>query len=118
MCDLLERDAGRLQIQFRTAALKFRMIDDANTHTIYVKYEEEVDGWLQELRFHPNRELLRKLQRYSVTVYNHQFNAMLGRGDIEEVSSGFYAQCNSKIYDDKLGLLVGEIELTPGNSVL
>ena len=118
MQDLLERDAGRLQIQFRTAALKFRMIDDANTHTIYVKYEEEVDGWLQELRFHPNRELLRKLQRYSVTVYDRQFNAMLDRGDIEEVSSGFYAQCNSNVYDDKLGLLVGEIELTPGNSVL
>ena len=118
MCDLLERDAGRLQIQFRTAALKFRMIDDANTHTIYVRHGKEVDKWLEELRFHPNRELFRKLQRYSVTVYNHQFDAMLARGDIEEVSPGFYAQCNSEIYHDKLGFLTGEIELEPVNSVL
>ncbi len=118
MYALLERDAGRLQIQFRTAALKFRMIDDDNTHTIYVRHGKEVDDWLKELGFHPNRELLRKLQRYSVTVYNHQFNAMLARGDIEEVSSGFYAQCNSEIYHDKLGLLTGEIELAPSNSVL
>ena len=117
MQDLLERDAGRLQIQFRTAAHKFRMIDDANTHTVYVRYGEETDGWLEELKFHVNRELLRKLQRYSVTVYNYQFDAMFVRGDIEEVSQGFYAQSGGGIYDDKLGLLVGEIELTPGMSV-
>ena len=117
MYELLERDAGRLQIQFRTAALKFRMIDDANTHTLYVRYGEKTDDWLEQLKFHPSRELLRKLQRYSVTVYNHQFDAMLSRGDIEEVYSGFYAQSGGGTYDEKLGLLVGKIELTPGNSV-
>lgn len=116
--NLLERDAGQLEIQFRTAALKFRMIDDTNTHTVYVEYGENAGKLLKKLKFAPNRELLRKLQRYSVTVYNQQFVAMLARGDIEEVYSGFYAQSGGGIYDDKLGLQVGETVLTPSNSVL
>lgn len=118
MHNLLERDARRLQIQFRTAAYKFRMIDDSNTHTVYVRYGKEVDDWLVELKFHPSKELLRKLQRYSVTVYDYQFNAMLAKGDIEEISAGYYAQSGGGIYDDQLGLLTGEIELTLSNSVL
>ena len=117
MRDLLERDAGRLQIQFRTAAHEFRMIDDSNTHTVYVRYGKKTDDLLEALKFHPNRELLRKLQRYSVMIYNHQFNAMLTRGDLEEVSSGYYVQSGGGIYDVKLGLLVGEREYAPSDLV-
>lgn len=120
--ELLKRDADRLQIQFRTAAQKFRMIDNTNMHTVYVRYGKDTDSWLERLRYHPNRDLLKKLQRYTVTIYAHHFKEMCAKGDIEEIYSGFYAQTdhgdyNNKIYDNNIGLVVGDVKINASDLV-
>jgi CRISPR-associated endonuclease/helicase Cas3 len=114
----LQKDAESLQIQFRTAAQQFRIIDDRETVSVFVRYNKEVDQWLGLLAKQPERWILRKLQRYAVTIYRYQFDAMLHRGDLEEIAPGFYAQSGSGIYHDALGLQTEEPELTPYNTVI
>ncbi len=105
----LQKDAEYCQMQFRTAAQGFRMIDDEETVSVFVRYGEEgseIDRWLSLLAKQPERWLLRKLQRYTVSIYRHQHQALLRRGEIEEIAPGFYAQSESGIYHDSLGLII------------
>lgn len=114
----LQQSAREGQIQFRTAAQRFRMIDDKDTVPIFVRYGEG-DSLINILgNGEPQRWLLRKLQRFTVTLYRYQFEAMLNRGDVQEICKGFYAQSDSGVYCDDLGLMVEQPELTPVNSVI
>jgi CRISPR-associated endonuclease/helicase Cas3 len=114
----LQQTAREGQIQFRTAAQRFKMIDDKDTVPVFVRYREG-DTLINILsKGQPYRELLRKLQRFTVTIYRYQFEAMLNRGDIQEICKGFYAQSGSGVYSDDLGLMVEQPALTPINSVI
>ncbi len=117
----LQKNADACQIQFRTAAQKFRLIDDQETVSVFVRYGEEnseVDYWLTQLAKKPERWLLRKLQRYSVSLYHYQHQALLNQGGIEEISPGYFAQSKSNIYSDSTGLRIELLELTPQNTVI
>jgi len=107
---LLVSEANTLRVQFRTAAQNFRMIDDRNSHTVYVRYDGQAEKLLEQLKYHPTKELLRELQRYSVTLYDYQFREMLQRGTIEEVTPGYFAESAGEaadsVYDKILGLQV------------
>ncbi|MDD9874271.1 MAG: CRISPR-associated helicase Cas3' [Gammaproteobacteria bacterium] len=107
---LLISEANALRVQFRTAAQNFRMIDDRNSHTVYVRYDGQAEKLLEQLKHHPTKELLRELQRYSVTLYDYQFREMLQRGTIEEVTPGYFAESAGEaadsVYDKILGLQV------------
>ena len=112
----LQQTADELKIQFRTAAQRFKMIDDKDTVSVLVRYGDN-DSLLSILaKGEPDRWLLRKLQRYTVMLYKYQFEKMLYRGEIEEICKGFYAQSASGVYHDKLGLLP-EPELTAKNVI-
>jgi len=103
---LLVSEADELRVQFRTAAQNFRMIDDRHSHTVYVRYDEDAEKLLEQLRDYPTRELLRALQRYSVTVYDYQLREMFERGTVEEISPGYFAQSVVGKYDATTGLRV------------
>ena len=116
---LLTDDAETLQIQFRTAAQKFRMIEDQNTITVFVRYggkNSPVDSLLYQLADKPENSILRKLQRYTVTLYEKQFNEMLRIGCLEEVDPGFYAAAEV-FYDNQLGLISDGV-ITPHKSAI
>ena len=114
----LQQTASELQLQFRTAAQSFKMIDDKDTVSVFVRYGDS-DSLLNILaKGEPHRWLLRKLQRYTVTLYKYQFEGMLYRGEIEEICRGFYTQSDSGIYHDQLGLIVEQPEMSPEQSVI
>ena len=50
----------------------------------------------------PSRELLSRLQRYSIGLYERVFNAMLG-SDIERLDSGYAVLLNTSCYDNQTG---------------
>jgi CRISPR-associated endonuclease/helicase Cas3 len=87
----LRQDA--LAVRFRDAAESFRLIDDAEAATVLVRYRspnaaDDVDVLLRLLeRDGPSRWLMRKLQRYGVTVYKHQLDKLIAHGDVAEVAS-------------------------------
>ena len=93
---------------FRTAAERFRIIKNSGQKTILVPYGE--GGELIELlkTRGPERWLMRKLQRYTVNIYNHQFNELVRQGVIEEVYPYIYALSSYRHYSNDTGLLVNE----------
>lgn len=105
---LASNDAARyFQIQFRTAARKFRLIDDTQQHGIIIKYRNgtaDIDTLIDQLRFGgSSRTLMRKLQRYSVNVYDPDLKKLIENGLIEEVN-GVWVQTAESAYDPVFGL--------------
>jgi CRISPR-associated endonuclease/helicase Cas3 len=107
---LLKVDA-ELAVDFRSAAEKFRLIQDEEAVPVIVLYrgfdghDDSADQWLSALRKHgPKRWLMRKLQRYTVNIHRQQALELLRQHDIEEVMPGLFVQNSDWLYDIHLGL--------------
>lgn len=125
ICDLLTVDGRELAVSFRTAAEKFRLIDDEDSLPIIVRYrgkdgqDANIDQWLAMLRRDgPQRWLMRKLQRYTVNLHRGQTLALLNQGDIEEILPGLYVQVSDWLYDRDTGLNPEGIPLRPGPTIV
>lgn len=105
-------------ISFRTAAEKFKIIDDSLQKTILVRYGEN-DEWIELLKCKgPERWLMRKLQRYTVNIYKDDFYSMLRKGSIEEIYPNIFAITNDFVYSKDIGLLVDETFYNPENFII
>jgi len=105
---LLMTDARQGIVQFRSAAQRFRLIDDSG-QSILVPYGESGFKWLDLLRNQgPERYLMRKLQRYCVNVYENEFGKLKDIGAIEELHPGIWGLGITNGYDDNLGLLLAD----------
>lgn len=125
VCNLLR--VGQIgDVNFRTAAERFRLIDEAEGATVFVRYkrdenDEEIDMWLNTLKKEgPQRWLLRKLQRYGVSIYQRDLQRLEGQGDIEPLGGdfpGLYVQSfgNDVLYDRVLGI---NVDGAPGDPAL
>ena len=104
--ELLTQDARDCQIQFRTAADKFKLIDDSAYQKILVRYGDN-DVLLGKLEKEgPQRWLMRKLQRYSVNIPKRLFARLERQGDVREIWQGIYAQVGDRLYDKSLGVVI------------
>jgi len=111
-------DSRECSIYFRTAAKRFRIIDDTLQKTIFVRYGEG-EKLIDLLKTKgPDRWLLRKLQRYTVNVYNNQFNVLRQRGAIEEVQPQIFALSSKLDYSEDTGLLVDETPYDPDQFII
>ena len=74
-----QRDGG---VYFRTVGENFQLIDDKYTSPVIVQYEQSVE-LLQRLRHEgPHKELMRKLQRFTVNVPKFTVKEMFNQGMI------------------------------------
>jgi CRISPR-associated endonuclease/helicase Cas3 len=102
------KPAQNFAFDFRTASERFRMIDDAGK-SVFVPYDLKSARLIEQLRQEgPSRWLLRRLQRYTVSVYEPIYRQMLGN-DIEELPGEYAVLINPDIYDKHLGLRVDRI---------
>ena len=109
ICEMLRVDRGA--VRFRDAAEAFRLIDNEDGGTVIVNYRrpdatESIDALVGKIeRDGPNRALLRKLQRYGVTLYQRDIQRLLAGGDIRELGGcpGLYVQASDVFYDAVLG---------------
>jgi CRISPR-associated endonuclease/helicase Cas3 len=115
---LLKPEPPQVGIQFRSASEAFRIIDDKNQRTIVVPYGEG-EGFIDLLRNAKKSgkgfeiKLLRKLQRYTISVYSDQFFTMQKRGSLEEIIPGVFALICAVEYDKQVGLLIDEMPNDP-----
>lgn len=113
--DWLARDYAHFAFQFREAAAAFKIIED-NTVPAIVRYGES-DKWINVLReTGPKREIMRRLQRFTVNVYRDKLPRLLQSGLIEELppaGSGLYAQTMPSLYDEVFGLELEREALSP-----
>jgi CRISPR-associated endonuclease/helicase Cas3 len=109
--------ARQADVNFRTAAERFRLIDEAEGATVFVRYKRNADDHAIDVLLNtlkkegPQRWLLRKLQRYGVSIYQRDLHRLEGQGDIEPLGGdfpGLYVQSfgNDVLYDRVLGINV------------
>ncbi|MDX8402695.1 MAG: hypothetical protein R8K47_08695, partial [Mariprofundaceae bacterium] len=114
---LLQAEPDASGVQFRTAAMRMRMIEDEG-RAVFVRFDEKSEDLLEQLRHAgPNRKLMRALQRYAVSVRSWAFDELEKRGDIEPVHGDLYALVSDALYDRKVGLLLEGEALDVGSLV-
>lgn len=102
--NLIPTDTALLDVAFRSTGNKFRLIDDKNQRSVFVRYEKG-EQLIEKLRVSgPNRTLLRKLQRFTVNLPLYVAEKMKNEGLLEEVWPGFLAQSFASIYKESIGL--------------
>lgn len=104
---------GQGEIQFRTAAQRFQLIDESGYRSVIVRYGDSpvLIGRLQKEG--PERWLMRKLQRYVVSLPDYQFKKLLGNGDVREVYPDMFSQTADALYHPELGVLLDDTNLDP-----
>jgi len=98
---------NELAMQFRTAAKNFKIIEDNQQHSIIVPYGNGLELIENLKKIGPERWLMRKLQRYTVSIYEHNFNHLRAKGRIIEVYPEIFT-CIDSDYDSKTGLKVDD----------
>jgi CRISPR-associated endonuclease/helicase Cas3 len=102
-----------LKVQFRTAAQRFQLIDESGYRSVIVRYGDSPALIGRLHKEGPERWLMRKLQRYAVSLPKYQFQKLLGNGDVEEVYPDMFAQTSAALYHPELGVLVDETNPDP-----
>ncbi len=120
--DKLKVDPKTLAVQFRSAADAFRLIDDQDSASVVVRYAAQHDEIEKLLRIlageGPQRWLMRKLQRYTVSIPKRMADRMLAQGSLTLPMPGLYVQVDAdNLYDDALGLLDDDAIYNPGGFV-
>jgi len=113
--NLLKVHPRDMAVKFRTAAEAFRLIDDADSAAVVVRYaahQAQIESLLNLLATEGlQRWLMRKLQRYTITIPQRQATQMLTQGDLSLPMPGLYVLVNTdNLYSNILGL-VGDADL-------
>ena len=113
---LRPENAARFHIPFRDISEAYRLIN-ADMESIIVLRDNRhrdykpVHEMLEDLRYAiSGRQLLRRLQRYTVQVYEHSFRRFHIEGALDEIRPGVFVLSNARAYHDTLGL----VEQNPG----
>ncbi|MDY0042570.1 MAG: hypothetical protein RBS57_19850, partial [Desulforhabdus sp.] len=97
---------NELRFSFRTAAAKFKLIDDSQQAPVIVRYGAEGRRLVEMLEQQgPERWLLRRLQRYVVNLPRHLHGRLRLEGAIREAAPGVFIQGHQALYDGNLGFL-------------
>ncbi len=121
---LLKVDGETLAVNFRTAAEQFKLIQDEDSAPVIVRYRgadgnDNTIGMLLNTMGKQGSErwLMRKLQRYTVTIHRREIMRLLAQGDVEEAIPGLYVQVSDWLYDHDLGLNLDGLPLKPENCI-
>ncbi len=122
--ELLKVDGETLAVNFRTAAEQFKLIQDEDSAPVIVRYRgadgnDNTIGMLLNTMGKQGSErwLMRKLQRYTVTIHRREIMRLLAQGDVEEAIPGLYVQVSDWLYDHDLGLNLDGLPLKPENCI-
>lgn len=77
-------------INFESAAERFKLIDDKGTFPVIVPYMEEGKALVRKIRNHEilSREDYHRMQEYSVSLRQGDYTTLLGHGNIEQIPWG------------------------------
>lgn len=108
---------------FKEFAEKFHLIDSRNQRSIIVWYESTKTNrsslpLIEQLKNHgPNKDLIRKFQRYTVNVYEGIFNKIRANNLIQLVN-GYWVQSDPILYKPGLGLLANDDDWIYGDGIV
>ncbi|MEW6504884.1 MAG: CRISPR-associated helicase Cas3' [Chloroflexota bacterium] len=104
-------DSAEGRFKFETAARAFQIIEEP-TATVIIPYTPEAERLIEELKFtdYPF-STLRKLQPYTVSIYESEFDKLSSKGVIITIDDTYHflnPDVMQEYYDPQRGLLVPE----------
>ena len=98
-------------INFESAAERFKLIDDEGTFPVIVPYMEEGKELVRKIRSHEilSREDYHRMQEYSVSLRQGDYTTLLGHGNIEQIPWGedfISALVDDNCYDSVAGVVI------------
>jgi CRISPR-associated endonuclease/helicase Cas3 len=91
---------------FKTAAEKFRLIDN-DTVAVIIPYDPQAEKWVQELKYTPYpASTLRKLQGYTVNIYEQEYQALNLKGVIGLAADVYPILKDMSYYEPQTGILL------------
>jgi CRISPR-associated endonuclease/helicase Cas3 len=111
--DAQEIQKLRSDYNFQQIAESYKLIDDVTTPlviTTWAQARPEVEDLLAGLRRQPSRGIYRKLQMFSVNVYEHELRQVSAACMMDD-PPGVNTCCSP--YDDDLGLVIGNATVLP-----
>ncbi len=89
---------------FKTAAEKFKLIED-RTVSVIVPYNEDASELVEQLAYTPYpASTLRKLQIYTVNIYEPEFQAINLKGAIDMIADTYAVLNDMDYYNEKTGI--------------
>lgn len=109
---------GELRISFEEAAKAFRMIED-DGKSVLVSFGDGERLIERVRRGEWDRNLLRRMQRFTVSLPEHIHKDLIRAGAVEELAEvGLSIQCNSTFYLQETGLRVFDTTTHPEDFIL
>lgn len=98
-------------INFESAADRFKLIDDEGTFPVIVPYMEEGKALVRKIRNHEilTREDYHRMQEYSVSLRQGDYNTLLSHGNIEQIPWGedfISVLVDDECYDSVAGVVI------------
>lgn len=106
---------GHVDLQFRTAASLFKLVDDSSYVPVVVPWREKGEAAVNLLSRGFDRLGMRRLQRFIVNLPRRQARDLAADGSIKEAIEGLYIVVNDRLYNDKTGLRTTSPEYQPGD---
>ncbi|WP_031514029.1 CRISPR-associated helicase/endonuclease Cas3 [Desulfofalx alkaliphila] len=102
-----EERSSQLEFDFKTAAERFKLIE-SSTYSIIIPYNADARKLMEEAKYSPYpRSLARKLQPYTISVYENEYKALLKHAALKTVNNGFVVLDNfENNYDKRTGLII------------
>lgn len=94
---------------FQTAENRFHLID-SEMYPVIIPYNEEAEGLITALPFSTSlKNMARKLQPYTVSVYKWEFEKLISNGAVRRIKDDFYILEDAELnYDSQTGLILPE----------
>jgi CRISPR-associated endonuclease/helicase Cas3 len=108
-----DKGTGNPDFDFKTAAENFKLIDD-NTVAVIIPYDDEAKRLIEKLKYTTfPASVLRKLQIYTVNIYEREFMDLQSKGVILTIDEQYHVLDESwmgeeKYYHPKTGLMLPE----------
>ncbi len=106
--DKFEEGASRLEFPFREVGETFQLIDSPMTPVVIPRDDECVGLVEQARRRGPSLSLSRRLQPYVVQVYPHELMELSRQRAVEVVGEQYMVLRDLSLYDDEVGLSLGD----------
>ena len=91
---------------FKKAAEKFNLIDNI-TVAVIIPYNEAAQGFVKDLGYNPYPvAILRKLQSYTVNIYEQEFQALNEKGVINMAADAYAVLNDMSYYDAQTGIAI------------
>lgn len=102
---MLEEPGNELSFPFKDVSENFRIIED-DTRDLIIPYDDKAVSIIEGLRntMIP-RQYARKIQGYSISIYQNEFDDLVNSGSVETIHDRFYVLTDMEKYSESTGLV-------------